>query len=205
MKTTLKFIAILLITIVSTSYLYSQKKVDETNLNSKQKEWFKEKIWLQNLNASYDPSLDIETFVNHYHKHPERWNKAFQFLRDNNLATLPLGKSNLGDDIIVNVQEYTTKEPGKELLEGHKDYIDLQFIVLGEELQGYAKLSEANDTIMPYTKKDDIALYKVPTITYHVIKPNHFTIFFPDDIHTTNIQYGEKAAVRKVVLKIKVN
>ena len=184
---------------------FSQQGVTQANLSPQEKEWFVEKSWLQGADASYDPSLDVATFVKHYQEHPARWNKAFRFIRDNDLTSLPLGKQTLGDDVTVTVQEYTTKEPGKELLEGHKDYIDLQYIVSGLELQGYAKIEEANDTVKPYSASEDIALYTVPTITYHAIKPNHFTIFFPDDIHTTNIQYGEKAPVRKVVFKIKVN
>lgn len=54
-------------------------------------------------------------------------------------------------------------------------------------------------------KKRDVAHDKVPVIEYHVVRPNQFTIFFPDDIHMTNIQYGEKAKVRKVVFKIAVD
>lgn len=185
--------------------LFAQKEVTQANLSAQEKEWFLEESWLQGADASYDPSLDVETFVKHYKDYPERWNTAFQFVKDNDLNNMSLGKQTLSDDVTVNIQEYVTKEPGKELLEGHKDYIDLQYIVSGVELQGYAKIWEANDTIMPYKADEDIALYTVPSITFHAIKPNHFTIFFPNDIHTTNIQYGEKAPVRKVVFKIKAN
>lgn len=185
--------------------LAAQQLQNAEGLSEEPKEWFTKQEWLCGSKASYDTSLDIKTFAEHYEKHPERWKKVFQFLSDNDLATLPLGKQYLDEDVILNIQEYITKEPGKELLEGHKKYIDLQFIVSGVELHGYAKLSDANETIKPYSEKEDIALYKVPVISYHVIKPDHFTIFFPDDIHLTNIQYGEKTPVRKIVFKVQVD
>lgn len=174
-------------------------------LSKKQKEWFDSKMWLQGANASPDSGLDVVAFVNHYEKHPERWAKVFKFIKENDLKALPLGKQSLGDDVTVNVQEYTTREPGNEQLEGHQKYIDLQYLVEGCELQGYAKLFTAVETVNPYDVKRDIAHFKVPVIEYHVIRPDQFTIFFPDDIHMTNIQYGEKAKVRKVVFKVAVD
>lgn len=177
---------------------------NESKVSKKYREWFLGKSWMEGVDAVCDPSIDIKTFAEHYRKHPQRWQKVFRFIHDNDLSSLPVGPQTLGDDVKINVQEYTTRVPGKELLEGHKKYIDLQYVVSGRELHGYAKLQSATETVNPYSEEKDIALYKVPFITYHVIGANHFTIFFPDDIHLTNIQYGEKEPVRKVVFKIQV-
>ena len=185
--------------------IHAQHSAKTKQLSSKQQRWFDDKKWLEGVAAFPDTGIDEITFVSHYEKHPERWKRVFEFIKENNLATLPLGKQSLGDDITVNVQEYMTREPGNEQLEGHKKYIDLQYIVDGCELQGYAKLATAIEVINPYDEKRDVAHYKVPVIEYHVVKPNQFTIFFPDDIHMTNIQYGEKAKVRKVVFKVAVD
>ncbi|MDR2995336.1 MAG: YhcH/YjgK/YiaL family protein [Bacillus cereus] len=177
---------------------------NQNKVSKKQKEWFYGKTWMEGADAICDPGIDIETFAKHYQQHPQRWLKVFRFIHDNDLLSLPVGQQTLGDDVKINVQEYTTRAPGKELLEGHKKYIDLQYVVSGRELHGYAKLQDATETINPYSREKDIALFKVPFITYHVVGANHFTIFFPDDIHITNIQYGEKEPVRKVVFKIQV-
>lgn len=177
---------------------------NQNKVSKKQKEWFDSKTWMEGVNAVCDPSIDIETLAKHCRKHPQRWQKVFKFIHDNDLSSLPLGQQTLGDDVKINVQEYTTRVPGKEQLEGHKKYIDLQYVVSGRELQGYAKLQDATETVNPYSAEKDVAHYKVPSITYHVIGANHFTIFFPGDIHLTNIQYGEKEPVRKVVFKIQV-
>lgn len=185
--------------------LIAKDGVKAKQLSKQQQEWYDSKVWMQGVAASPDAGLDVMTFVNHYEKHPERWEKVFKFIKENDLETLPLGKQFLGDDVTVNVQEYITRDPGNEQLEGHQKYIDLQYVVEGCELQGYAKLFTATETVNPYDAKRDIAHFKVPVISYHVIRPNQFTVFFPDDIHMTNIQYGEKAKVRKVVFKVEVD
>ncbi len=197
-----KIIFFVFIVLSSLTLLPAQN--NQNKVSKKQKEWFLNKSWMEGVNAICDPSIDIEAFVKHYKKHPQRWQKVFKFIHDNDLSSLPLGQQTLGDDVKINVQEYTTRAPGTELLEGHKKYIDLQYVVSGRELHGYAKVQDIAETVNPYSQEKDVALYKVPFITYHVIGANHFTIFFPDDIHLTNIQYGEKESVRKVVFKIQV-
>ena len=177
-------------------------KVKQLTLNDRK--WFDGKKWLEGVPAQPDAGIDAATFAEHYKKFPARWEKVFQFLKENDLKTLPLGKQLLGDDVTVNVQEYVTRDPGNEQLEGHRRFIDLQYVVEGCELQGFAKIGTAVETVNPYNEKRDVAHFKVPVIEYHVIRSDQFTIFFPDDIHITNIQYGEKAKVRKVVFKVSV-
>ena len=198
----LSFYVVILFPVTNINAQHSVKTKQEP---SKEQRWFDEKKWLEGAVAFPDTGIDETIFASHYEKHPERWKKVFEFLKENNLSTLPLGKQSLGEDVTVNVQEYMTREPGNEQLEGHKKYIDLQYVVDGCELQGYAKLATALEVVNPYDEKRDVVHYKVPVIEYHVVRPDHFTIFFPDDIHMTNIQYGEKAKVRKVVFKIAVD
>lgn len=176
----------------------------EKPLTKKQLAWYAQKEWLKGIKAQPNPSIDVATFVRHYEKHPERWEAAFKFIRENDLATYPLGKHVISDELFVNVQEYTTREPGEVRLEGHRKYIDLQYMVTGQELHGSAKLSEGT-VVNPYNETKDVGHCLVPVVTFYVVSPERFSIFFPTDIHVTNIQYGEKAPVRKAVFKIKVD
>lgn len=198
-------VALVALLSLSCTLLYAQQNQKKEKLTKKQSDWFAKKSWLQGSATHPDASIDACSFVHHYEKHPQRWDKVFKFISENDLTAIPLGKQSLGDDVTVNVQEYTTIEPGKELLEGHKKNIDLQLVVTGRELQGYAKMKDTTETVNPYNGKKDIAHYKVPVINYHAIRANQFTIFFPEDIHFTNVQYGEKDKVRKLVFKIAVD
>lgn len=176
----------------------------EKSLTKAEKNWYDKKEWLLGIKAQPNLSIDIATFARHYKAHPERWQLAFKFIKEHDLATLPLGKQVLSDDVTVNVQEYVTREPGEERLEGHRKLIDLQYMVAGKELHGSAKLSEGT-VVNPYSETKDVGHFTVPVITYYVATPERFSIYFPSDIHITNLQYGEKANVRKVVFKIKVD
>lgn len=167
--------------------------------------WFESRVWAEGISAQPDNEIDIATFARHYKMYPERWKKVFKFIHDHDLTTMPLGVTDLGDGLTVNIQEYTTRDPGAEALEGHKKKIDFQYVVIGKELEGFSKIKDTISTVDPYVEKKDVAHYKVKSITYHVAQPDRFMIYFPDDIHLTNIQYGEKAKVRKVVFKVSVN
>ena len=172
---------------------------------SKITSWYNSKTWLGGADLSPDPYIDIVSFSDHYNKHTERWNKVFAFIKENKLEELPKGKQRIDDNVTVSVEDYKTRGPGKEWLEGHKKNIDVQVIVSGKELQGTTKIYNATDTVNHYNIEYDVANFLVPTINYHVIRPKQFTIFFPDDIHITNIQYGEKEDVRKIVFKVAVD
>lgn len=186
--------------------LFTVTSYAQTKKVSKQdQKWFDSKTWRGNATAIPDPSIDITSFAKHYKKHPEHWQKVFTFLTENDLASLPKGKQALGDGLTVNVEEYMNRAPGKEWFEGHRKFIDVQVIVSGCELHATTKIDNASETVKPYTEEYDVANFLVTDMNYHVIRPNHFTIFFPDDIHITNIQYGEKEAVKKIVFKVPVD
>lgn len=180
---------------------FSQSKVSATKA---QANWFNQKTWLQGVAPQPDPSIDVALFSKHYAKHPDRWNLVFKFMKEHDLKALPLGKQVLSDDVFVNVQEYTSKEPGNERFEGHRLNIDLQYVVSGKELIGIAHPDAAKE-VVAYDAAKDYAGFEVSPITYHTASPERFFIFFPSDLHLPGIQYGEKMPIRKVVFKIKVD
>ena len=192
-----KFVLLLLISVSTFA-----EGAKQNTLTKKQLHWFSEGAWLKGFSAKPDPSIDAVAFANHYQKFPARWDLVFKFISENDLKTLPLGKKVISDEVSINVQEYTTKEPGVERFEGHRANIDLQYVVSGKELIGIANRANAKE-IVAFDDKKDYAGFQVPSITLHVATPAHFFVFFPANIHLPGIQYGEKAAVRKVVFKIK--
>lgn len=175
-----------------------------STLSKKQIQWFNDKSWLQGVVPQPDPSVDIAIFAKHYRQHPDRWNLVFKFMKENDLKTLPLGKQVLSDDVFVNVQEYTSKNPGEERFEGHRANIDLQYVISGKELIGIAHPDQAKE-VVAYDAKKDNAGFQVSPICYHTADSTRFFIFFPSDLHFPGIQYGEKASIRKIVFKIKVD
>ena len=193
-------IIIAAMTILS-SHLFAQTvKLSDADL--KLIEWFDQGEWYKGIEAKPGPSVDKLKFAKHYAKYPERWQSVFEFMRNNDLKTIPLGRKDLNDHVYVNVQEYTTKEPGDQRLEKHGKYIDVQCVISGSELMGSCKI-EGYEVQIPFDANRDVGFFKSKGVTpFYVATSELFFIFFPDEIHATNIQFGEKAPVRKVVFKV---
>jgi len=166
--------------------------------------WFEKGEWTEGFKAKPAPSVDMNLLYEHYKKHPERWQKVFNYLKNNDLLKLPLGNIALDENINVKVQEYTTHEFGDQRLEGHRKYIDFQYVITGCEFMGCGKLSEAKE-VSPFDTAKDWGGYKLPFVPYYVATSDYFFIFFPAQVHLTNLQVGDKAPVRKIVFKIRVD
>ena len=128
---------------------------------------------------------------------------AFAFLRRPDLATLPEGRLALdGERLFAIVQEYETKPLAGGLLEVHRRYIDIQVVVSGEELVGYAPL--AGQTVKePYQEARDIAFLEGRSDLLP-LRAGSFAIFYPHDAHMPSRAAGTPARVRKIVIKVAV-
>ena len=150
-----------------------------------------------------DASIDVAEFKQHLAKFPARWNAAFDFLVKNDLKSLPTGRTDLNGDVYVTVSEYTTKNIEDADYESHKKYIDLQYIVSGEELIGLTQNQEGLKVISPYVEEKDIEFYEYNGGDLLSATPDRYFIFFPKDVHRPCIKTKENCKVKKVVVKIR--
>lgn len=128
--------------------------------------------------------------------------KAFEYLQSIDFNDYDEGKYPIdGNDMYASISEYVTKSDGQ--LEGHLEYIDIQYIVSGSEIIGYAKKGNQTESI-PYSNERDIAFYEGD---YEPIKVSagDFVIFFPDDLHLPCLKCDKPSVVKKVVVKVRVN
>ena len=130
----------------------------------------------------------------------ERIAKGFDFLRTTDLNAIPSGKHDIdGDTIFALVQEYQTKPLNECKLESHKKYIDIQYVIRGEEMMGVT--IQNNQKIIEINEEKDYTFYEGNTSLVRVSK-GIFTIFFPDDLHQPCVQIESAAEVKKVVIKV---
>ena len=130
----------------------------------------------------------------------ERIAKGFAFLRNTDLDAIPSGKHDIeGDTIFALVQEYQTKPLNECKLESHKKYIDIQYVIRGEEMMGVT--TQNNQKILEQDEEKDYTFYEGTTSLVRVSK-GMFTIFFPDDLHQPCVQTESAAEVKKVVIKV---
>ena len=126
---------------------------------------------------------------------------AFAFLRRPDLATLSAGRHMLdGEKLYAIVQEYDTRPLADGFLEVHRRYIDIQFVVSGAELIGYAPLT--GQTVKePYADAKDSAFLNGAADPIP-LRQGHFAIFVPHDAHMPGRTVGAPARVRKIVVKV---
>lgn len=103
------------------------------------------------------------------------------------------------------VSEYTTKEVNDLGYEAHRVYIDIQYLIVGEEKICCLPLEYLKE-IKPYNKEKDAAFYEATNIKPQELLLGHgyFAILFPQDGHMPQLYVDKPMKVKKVVLKVKV-
>ena len=92
--------------------------------------------------------FDTLNNVNNY-KGLGRVYDALKFLSETDFSKIELGRYELdGDNIFYMVQSYDT-DPDKTISEAHKKYIDIQYMVEGEEIIGVADISSEKELKTP--------------------------------------------------------
>ena len=131
-----------------------------------------------------------------------RLGMAFDFLRTGGLATASLGRHEIrGDEVYALVQEYQTKAKAAGKWEAHRRYIDVQYVVSGEELIGYADIERQKPGA--YDEGKDFMLLEGDG-DFLLVRSGTFMILGPQDSHMPGIAVATAAPVRKVVVKVRV-
>lgn len=129
--------------------------------------------------------------------------KGFTYLKETDFSKVPKGKYEVdGTDLIAIVNEYNTVDPAGEQMEAHKKYIDVQYIVSGEERIGHDLLQQQTPS-KAYDEENDYWLFADRPAFFSTLRAGMFAIFFPTDLHMPNIRIQEPAPVKKVVLKLR--
>ncbi len=125
---------------------------------------------------------------------------ALKFFAENDLTNAAPGKYALEGEDFYSVSEYETK--AKTRSEAHKDYIDIQMLLAGEEYIGVAPLTE---DMVPVDSKDggDCWFYDCP-VDRITMKPGMFMVLYPQDVHLPGDMKDQPTACKKIVAKIKV-
>jgi len=168
--------------------------------------WIDKGEWLNGWQARPDATLNGKAFLDSYFKNRERWDKAFSFMKENDLSALELRRYDIdGDNAYALVSEYYTKNEGDARYEAHRKYIDVQYVVSGKELIGITPLALKQEVLEPYDEARDIEFMTVSQGVNYPASPDRFFIFFPEDVHRPGLRSGDSTLVRKVVLKIKID
>lgn len=169
----------------------------------------KSKVWFQKQDISDGiypfPSAEtnFETFKYQYNNNRKVWETAFNWMKNQDLKSLAVGKYPIdGENVFASVTEIIDKPFEDTKWESHKKYIDLQYVISGEEKIGIAPTTNAKVT-NDYNPAKDVANYEINEADFVIANHKVFYLFFPEDAHRPNIKVNEEK-VKKLVIKIKV-
>ena len=94
----------------------------------------------------------------------------------------------------------TTKEP--DVAEAHRKYLDIQYIVKGKEVVGWADLNQCQ-IVGEFNEEKDIGMYEGP-FEYITINEGICYVAFPEDAHMPGRHLEVPNDFVKVVVKLKV-
>jgi len=126
---------------------------------------------------------------------------GFEWLKSVDLKSIESGKYYIdGEKVYANVQEYETKTNAK--YEVHRKYIDIQYMIQGEELVGVCDIKTCS-TCVEYDDSADIEFLECSNNDcWQIISKGEFLVLFPTDAHKPAMSVDSPKTVKKVVVKV---
>jgi YhcH/YjgK/YiaL family protein len=150
--------------------------------------------------------LDRLEYASAYRGLGRRVVAALEYLAATDFRQVPLGRHELdGTALVAIVQRYTTKPAAEARWEGHRRYLDVQYVVEGGERFGYAPLRPEWTVVEPYDADRDIAFVRAQG-SFFELSEGSFAILAPHDLHAPGLHLVESTPgeVLKVVMKVAV-
>ena len=99
----------------------------------------------------------------------------------------------------------TSKNIEEKPAEAHRKYIDLQYILYGEEKIGFADYRNPKMLFKDYNEDNYIELFsRIEDEGFFILKKSMYAVFFPEDVHRPGMTNKEGRGVRKIIFKIPV-
>ncbi|MDF7807828.1 YhcH/YjgK/YiaL family protein [Pontiellaceae bacterium B12219] len=128
--------------------------------------------------------------------------EGFGFLDQPDVAELKPGKYEISGDLVFAIVE---KNEGRKIadgkLEAHRKYMDIQYIISGNESMGWSPRADLTGS-EGYDPKRDLEFFTDAPQSIVKVPPGSFTIFLPSDAHLPGIGTGP---IHKIVIKVAVD
>ncbi len=133
--------------------------------------------------------------------------KAIDFLIESGQSSMPDGRVVVdGDNVFTEVQSYSTVEGGDVVFEGHRKYLDIQYVVSGEEIIAWASLKDVAET-KSYDAEGDYWLGSAQPdkVTEVRLGAGQLAVLYPVDAHAPRRAAGSSSPVKKLVVKVAID
>lgn len=142
-------------------------------------------------------------YTKNYYNLSEKIKLGLEFLESHDLKAMENGKYEiLGEDVYINIQEYTSKPETDGKWEAHRKYIDIQVLIKGSEKIGVGEIQDFTTTEAYDEEKDVEFLTTNSSQQFITMRENDYIILYPYDVHMPQISIDKPTAVKKAVVKV---
>lgn len=146
----------------------------------------------------------VDTLRQHqkYHALHPLFESAFDALQEYLSCCPAVGRYPLlGEDLMAIVEEGGLTDKAQPKLEAHQRYIDIQFLLSGQQSLKWRPLSQCQKLTIGYNSARDICFYDDEPQAAMDLREGSFAIFFPDDAHLS----CKGSSFKKIIMKVAVN
>lgn len=130
----------------------------------------------------------------------EKVQRCLEYAKTHNLVEYKPGSYPIeGEDIFVNIVEYETKTPEERFWEAHKKYIDIHYLLRGQEqinLNFIEKMEQKE-----FVEKDDFLPLEGQSAASVILNETDFLVCYPEDGHMTAIKVDKPMTIKKAIFK----
>lgn len=128
--------------------------------------------------------------------------RLFDYVKSHDLLSIETGRIELeGKNLFINNVLIVGVPREKQVLEGHRLYIDVHILLAGEERIGWKALGNVQTFSKIYSEEEDCLLSAEAPTAYVDMEPGDFCIVYPEDMHAPIIGNSE---IRKLIAKVKI-
>lgn len=110
-----------------------------------------------------------------------------------------------GDALFMNVCAYDTHAAEGALMEAHQQYLDVMYMIEGEETIYVKTTAELTNVTKEYDPSIEALLATLDADATPVrLTKGHFIVLFPQDAHAPACDTEEKHAVKKIIGKVRI-
>lgn len=133
----------------------------------------------------------------------EKLMPVLKLLQEMDFSQYTGGRHELGNGSFFFLNEFETKEAENCFWEAHRKYIDIHFILDGQEKIAFDHI-DRQSVETEYDPEKDAVFLEGELHSEMTMNPGDVMICLPEDSHMTGLVAGHKQKVRKVVLKVEI-
>ena len=126
--------------------------------------------------------------------------RAFDLLRGPELLALGPGRHGIdGERLYLVIANDEGAGPEGAVLEAHRKYIDIQYVMEGNDMIGWRPAAGCALVRQPYDAAKDVELYGERPLAWTPVGGSRFALYFPGDAHAP---LGGTGRLRRAIVKV---